>query len=120
RGPFLLWVSLLSKRVSPQLIPIFPAEIGHTAIALVELVGNLKHCEHQPALGRPGDVTAAWFAPDKFTRIHFESRRQPFLVDQIALEDVGLLDPDVLMIGQDRARRKAHERGDEAGLLVKQ
>ena len=41
-----------------------------------------------------------------------------FLVDQPAFQHVGLLDVDVLMVRQHRARRKAHQRGHQPGLGI--
>src|SRR3989442_15225140 len=60
--------------VAPEAVPIRPAEIGDAAVALVELVGDLEHGEHQPALGRAGDVAAAGLAPDELARLDLEPR----------------------------------------------
>lgn len=43
-----------------------------------------------------------------------------FLVDQAALEHIGLLDVDVLVVGQHRTRFKPHQRGHQAGLVIEQ
>src|SRR5712692_9407063 len=94
--------------VAPEARPVRPAEIGDAAVALVELVGDLEHGEHQPALRRAGDVAAAGLAPDELARLDLEPRGRTFLVDELAFEHVGLLDLDVLVVGKNRAWRKAH------------
>ena len=58
-------------------------------------------------------MAAARRAPDELpgAAFAFGTLEAPF-------EHVGLLDLHVLVIGQARARRHAHQRGDEAGRLV--
>jgi hypothetical protein len=83
-------------------------------------LGTLEDREHQPALRTPCDVAAALFAPDEFAGLAFDALCRAFLVDQAALENVGLLDIDVLVVGQHRARREPHQRGHQAGRAVEQ
>src|SRR5262249_55789381 len=66
------------------------------------------------------DVAAAGLAPDELALSDLEALDRALLVDQPAFEHVGLLDLDVLVVGQHAARGKAHQRGDEAGRLVEQ
>src|SRR6516162_8273596 len=106
---------LLLERVAPDGFPVLPADIGHAAVALVELIGNLKHRQHQPALGRPGDMAATALAPDELAGLDLEPRGGTFLVHELALEHVGLLDLHMLMVGKNGSGRKAHQRGDEPG-----
>src|SRR5215472_17409941 len=65
-------------------------------------------------------MPAAGLAPDEFSGTDGEPVRRAFLVDELALEDIGLLDLDVLMIGQRRAGSEFHQRGNETGRLVEQ
>src|SRR4030088_2045413 len=92
--------------VTPGFVPVLARGIDDTAVGLEELVGDLKDREHQPAFGTPCDVAAARLAPDEFTGLGLDTLRRAFLVDQMPLKNVGLLDVDVLMIGQHRARRE--------------
>ena len=57
-----------------------------------------------PPSGVQADMAAAGFAPDEFAGTDRQALRRALLVDQLALEHVGLLDPDVLVVGQRRAR----------------
>jgi hypothetical protein len=65
-------------------------------------------------------VAAALFAPDEFAGLAFDALGRTFLVDERTFEHIGLLDIDVLVVGQYRARRKAHQRGHQAGLAIEQ
>src|SRR6516164_4460364 len=109
---------LLFERAAPDGFPVLPGDVGHAAVALVELIGNLEHRQHQPALGRPGDMTAADLAPREFAGLDLEAGSGTLLVHELALEHVGLLDLHMLVVGQNGSRRKAHQRGDESGLPV--
>src|SRR5262245_20106635 len=111
---------LALQRTSPDSFPVLPADVGDAAVALIELIGNLKHRQHQPALRRPGDMAAAALAPNEFAGLDLEPGGEALLVDELALEHVRLLDLHVLMVGQDGAGRKAHQRGDEPALAVEQ
>src|SRR5467141_1689983 len=81
----------------PGLVPVLARGIDDAAVGFEELVGNLEDREHQPALRTPGDVAAALFAPDKFAGLALDAPGRAFLVDQAALEDMGLFDVDVLV-----------------------
>src|SRR3954453_7876981 len=85
--------------VTPGLVPVLARGIDDATVGLEELVGELEDREHQPPLGAPCDVPAALLAPDEFASFALDALRRSFLVDQAALEDVGLLDVDVLVIG---------------------
>src|SRR5207248_2038452 len=104
-----------SKRVSPlpcvppALVPILTRGIDDAAVGLKKLVRHLKDGEHQAALGTPGNVAAALLAPDEFAGLAFDAFRRAFLVDERTLEHVGLLDVDVLVVGQHRAGLKPHQ-----------
>src|SRR5216684_4498851 len=104
----------------PGLVPVLARGIDDAAVGLEELVGNLEDREHQPALGTPRDVAAAWLAPDEFAGLGLDALCRAFLVDEVALQNVGLLDMDVLVVGQHRARLKPHQRGHQAGRAVEQ
>src|ERR671914_827327 len=92
--------------VTPGLVPVVADGIDHAAVGLEELVRDLEHREEYTALGRPCGVAAALLTPDEFADAAFQSLRRAFLVDQTALEHVGLLDIDVLVVRQHRPRRK--------------
>src|SRR6202023_472877 len=68
-----------------------------------ELVGDLEDREHQPALRTPCDVAAALLAPDEFAGLALDALCRAFLVDEATLKNVGLLDVDMLVVGQHRA-----------------
>jgi hypothetical protein len=53
-------------------------------------------------------MAAAGLAPDEFARTDSEPLRRAFLVDELAFENVGLLDLDVLVIRQRGAGREFH------------
>src|SRR6266481_6068700 len=106
--------------MTPGLVPILARGIDNAAVGLEELVGDLEDCEHQPALGTPCDMTAALLAPDEFAGLGLDALRRAFLVDEAALKNVGLLDVDMLVVGQHRARREPHQRGHQAGRAIEQ
>src|SRR5258705_2990893 len=107
-------------RMPPGLVPVLARGIDDAAVGFEELVGDLEDREHQPALRTPCDVAATLFAPDEFAGLAFDALGRAFLVDQAALENVSLLDVDVLVVGQHRARLKPHQRGHQAGCAVEQ
>src|ERR1700694_5199538 len=88
--------------VTPGLVPVLARGIDDTAVGLEELVGDLEDREHQPALGTPCDVAAARLAPDEFAGPGLDALGRTFFVDQMALDNVGLLDIDMLVVGQHR------------------
>src|SRR6266853_1895252 len=98
---------------APNLGPIAAGDISHAAVALEELVGYLEDREHEAALRAPSRVAAAGGTPDEVALGYCETGVRTFPVHQLAFEHVGLLDLDVLMVGQHRAGRKAHQRGRE-------
>src|SRR3954453_21179392 len=104
--------------VAPGLVPILAGGVNDAAVGLEELVGDLEDREHQAAFGTPCDVTAALFAPDEFAGLAFDALCRAFLVDQAAFEHVSLLDVDMLVVGQYRARRKPHQRSHQAGRAI--
>src|SRR6202051_609788 len=106
--------------VTPGLVPVLARGVDDAAVGLEELVGDLEDRKHQPALWTPGDVAAALLPPDEFTGLAFDALRRPFLVDQAALEHIGLLDMDVLVVRQHGAWRKSHQRGHQAGRAIEQ
>src|ERR1700688_4273343 len=106
--------------VTPGLLPVLARGIDGAAVGLEELVGDLEDREHQPALRAPRDVAAALLAPDEFAGPGLDALRRALLVDQAAFKNVGLLDIDVLVVGQYRARRKPHQRGHQAGGVIEQ
>ena len=55
---------------------------------------------HGAALGAPGGVAAAGRAPDELAGADLEPGVRPLLVDEGAVEHVGLLDQHVLVVGQ--------------------
>src|SRR4051812_39854862 len=69
--------------------------------------------EHQAAFVRPGVVPAAGAAPDIVA-----GPADAGVVGERTLDDVGLLDLDMLVPWQARARRPAHQLGRHAGGLV--
>ena len=111
----------LRIRIGPRATSCVPKPgPNDAAVGFEELVGDLEDCEHQAALGTPGDMAAAGLAPDEFAGLAFDALCGAFLVDQRALEHIGLFDIDMLMVGQHRARRKAHQGGHQAGPAIKQ
>src|SRR6202453_2227089 len=111
---------LFLEDVAPKLVPGFAGKIRNAPVLLEEFVRHLEHCQHQAALGRAGNMAAGGFAPDEFTGADTEPFRWTFLIDQPALEHVSLLDLDVFVVRQHRARREAHQGSDESTLLVEQ
>src|SRR5216684_5143161 len=105
---------------APNLGPIVAGDISHAAVALEELVGDLEDREHEAALRAPSRVAAAGGTPDEIALGYCEAGVRTFAVHQLAFEHVGLLDLDVLMVGQHRAGRKAHQRGREAAVAIEQ
>src|SRR6267378_264121 len=105
---------------APNLGPIAAGDISHAAVALEELVGYLEDREHEAALRAPSRVAAAGGTPDEVALGYRETGVRTFPVHQLAFEHVGLLDLDVLMVGQHRAGRKAHQRGREAAVAIEQ
>src|SRR4051812_19495243 len=85
--------------VTPGLVPILARSIDDTAIGLEKLIRDLKDREHQPALGTPCDMAAAPLAPDELTRLGLHALGRAFLIHQMTLQNIGLLDVDMLMIG---------------------
>src|SRR2546423_5163463 len=77
---------LALQRTPPDDFPVLPADVGYAAVALIELIGNLKHRQHQPTLGRPGHMAAAALAPNEFAGLDLEPGGGAFLVDELALE----------------------------------
>ena len=73
----------------PGLFPVLARGIDDAAVGFEELVGDLEDREHQPALGTPGNVAAALFAPDKFAGLALDALGRAFLVDKAALKDIG-------------------------------
>src|SRR5215472_3132564 len=65
-------------------------------------------------------MPAAGLAPDEFARTDCQPLRRTLFVDELSLKNIGLLDLDVLMIRQRRARRKFHQRSDKTARLVEQ
>ena len=106
--------------VTPGFVPILARGVDNAAVGLEELVGDLENREHQPAFGTPCDVAAALLAPDEFAGLGLDALCWAFLVDEAALKNVGLLDIDVLVVGQHRARREPHQRGHQAGRAIEQ
>src|SRR6266568_6530534 len=104
----------------PGFVPVLARGIDDAAVGLEELVGDLEDREHQPALRTPCDVAAALFAPDEFAGLGLDSLRRAFLVDEAALKNVGLLDVDMFVVGQHRARREPHQYGHQAGRAIEQ
>src|SRR5829696_7506824 len=96
-------------RMPPGLIPVLAAGVDDAAVGFEEFVGHLENREHQSALRAPGDMAAAGLAPDVFAGLAFDARSRAFLVDQRALEHIGLLDVDVLVVGQHGAGREFHQ-----------
>src|SRR5216683_7478547 len=88
--------------VTPSLVPVLTRGIDDAAVGLEELVGDLEDREHQPAFRTPCDVAAALLAPDEFAGLGLDALCRAFLVDETALKNVGLLEVDVLVVGQQR------------------
>ena len=88
------------------------------ATGLEELVGHLEEGDHHAALGCPGGVAGPGRAGHVLAGVNGETFFRAFLVLEAAFEHVGLLDLDVLVIGQRRARRHAQECGQQAGVAV--
>jgi hypothetical protein len=106
--------------MAPGLVPDFSGRVGDAAVGLVELVRHLEDREHQPALRAPRDVAAADLAPDELAGLGLDARGRTFLVNETAFEHVGLLDVDVLVVGQHRARGEPHQRRHQSGLRIHQ
>ena len=85
---------------------------------------NLLGTWNIASISPPSGVQATWRLPaSRQTNSPgptLRPGRRAFLIDELAFEHVGLLDLDVLVVGQHGAGRKPHQRGDEASLLVEQ
>src|SRR3954454_19319965 len=106
--------------MAPALVPVLARGVHDPSVGLEELVRHLKDRQHQPALRAPCDMTAPGLAPDEFTGLRLDALCRSFLVHEVALENIGLLDPDVLMIGQHRARLEPHQGGHQSGATIEQ
>src|SRR5689334_18085595 len=106
--------------VTPGLIPVLAIGVDHAAVSLEELVRHLEDRKHQAALRTPGDMAAVRLAPYELAGLAFDTLRRPFLVDERALQHIGLLDIDVLMIWQHGARGEAHQGRHQPGLAIEQ
>src|SRR5262249_42259237 len=122
QGELTQWPSSLRGSIvrTPHLRPIAARDGGGAAVGLEELVGPLEDREHQPALRAPRRVAAAGGAPDKIALRDREARVRTGAVYQLAFEHIGLLDLDVLMVGEHRAGRKAHQRGHKSAVAIEQ
>src|SRR3954471_13028811 len=99
---------------APGLLPVAAEEIGDAAFGREELVGCLEDGEEQAALRAcPGLMAAARRTPDELAGAAFA-----FGTDERAFEHVGLLDLHVLVIGEVRARRHAHQGGEQSAGAV--
>src|SRR5665213_1464511 len=106
--------------VTPALVPVRAVGIDDAAVGFEELVGYLEDREHQPALRTPGNVPAMPLAPDVFAGFRLDALCRTFPIDQAAFQHIGLLDADMLVVGQHRARREPHQRGHQARRMVEQ
>src|SRR4051795_984721 len=77
--------------MTPDLLPVATVLVGDAAVAVEELVRDLEHCDHDAALGRPGDMAAAWFAPHELAGADRQAFGRAFLVDQLSGDHIGLL-----------------------------
>src|SRR5258705_2705053 len=84
--------------MSPGLVPILARGIDDAAVGFEELVGDLEDCEHQAALGTPGDMAAAGLAPDEFAGLPFDSLFRAFLFDHPGPRHQGLFAIDHFMV----------------------
>src|SRR6185503_1585665 len=87
---------------APKLFPVMAVLIGDAAVLGEELVRDLEHRDHDAAFGRRRRVAAAGLAPYELAGTDGQALGRAFLVDQLAGDDVCLLDHDVLMVGQNR------------------
>jgi hypothetical protein len=94
--------------------------IDDAAVGLEEFVGNLKDRKDQRAFGTPGRMPATGLAPDIFAGPAGHAFHRTFLVDQGTFEHISLLDIDMLMVGQHRTRREAHQRRHQPGSAIEQ
>src|SRR5258708_5644657 len=81
--------------------------------SIEESIGLEEERQHQAAFVGPGIVPAAGAAPDVVAR-----PADAVMVGKGAFEHEGLLDGDMLVIGQLGAGRPAHQHGRHAGRLV--
>src|SRR5688500_15999433 len=99
---------------APGFLPVVAEEVGLAPVGAVETVRNLEHRKHEAALrSRPGLVAAARRAPYELALLAFA-----LATEQAAFEHVRLLDLDMLVIGQARARRHLHEERQQAALAL--
>jgi hypothetical protein len=106
--------------VPPGRLPVLAAGVEHLAILLEEFVRHLEDRDHLAAIRTPGDVPAACRPPDEFPGLHLETGVGAFLVDQRSFEHVSLLDQDMLVIRQRRARLHLDQDGRETALGIEQ
>src|ERR1700730_17552677 len=115
------WPPLLGPvNRAPNLCPVAARDVGHAAVAFEEFVGHLEDREHQSALRAPGRVAAASWAPDEIALGYREAGVRTFAVNQLAFDHIGLLDLDVLVVGQHCARLEAHQRSHETAGAIEQ
>jgi len=62
-----------------------------------------------PPSGVHATLAGAGFAPDEFAGADSQIFCRAFLVDELALEHISLLDPDVLMVGKRGAGAQPHQ-----------
>ena len=84
------------------------------------LFGTWKIASISPPCGHQAHMAAACSRQMNSPALHSMPCAGPSLSTRLTLEDVGLLDVDVLVVGQHRARRKPHQRGHQAGLAIEQ
>src|SRR3954468_830789 len=93
--------------VAPGLLPVAAEEVRDAAVGLEESIRHLEHGEEDAAFRpSPRFVPTTGRPPNELPGFALA-----FGANQAAFEHISLLDLDVLMVGQVRARRHAHERG---------
>src|SRR5512134_2608571 len=100
---------------APVLLPVVSEKIYHPPVTLVETVRHLEDREGEAAF-RPGPrfVAAARGAPYEVARL-----ARAFAAVEDAFQDVSLLDEDMLVVRQSRARCHLREHGEKAGLRIR-
>src|SRR4051812_48769645 len=85
------FILLCSLRTAPNLVPGLAGRIRRAAIGAEKLVGYLHARQRHSAVRRPGRVPAARLTPDEFASSCFDAGGRALSIDQMALQQVGLL-----------------------------